>query len=176
MFKIILVLLVVLIVGVLAYAAARPDSFRVERSTRIKAPPEKVFGFINDLRQWTQWSPYEKKDPAMKRSFQGPDSGAGAHYAWEGNKEIGHGSMEITQSTSPSLVAMDLDFLKPFEAHNKVEFTLRPTADGTDVTWAVFGPSPFISKLMGVFFNMDRMIGKDFEAGLADLKTAAEKS
>jgi len=174
MLKIIVVIIVVAIVGVLAYAATRPDSFRVERSVTIKAPPEKIFPLIDDLHAWTTWSPYEKKDPAMQRTFGSTTRGQGATYAWSGNKEIGQGSMEITESTPSSRIGMDLDFIAPFEAHNKVEFTLLPAGDSTTVTWALFGPSPFISKLMGLVFDMDKMVGTDFEAGLANLKGIAE--
>jgi len=174
MIKIILILLVVAIAGVLAYASTRPDSFRVERSITIQAPPEKIFPMIDDLHAWTTWSPYEKKDPAMKRSFGSTTQGRGATYAWDGNQEIGQGSMEITESTPSSRIAMKLDFVEPFEAHNQVEFTLVPNGDSTTVTWVLFGPSPFLSKLMGLFFDMDRMVGSDFEVGLASLKSAAE--
>lgn len=129
---------------------------------------------IDDLHAWTTWSPYEKKDPAMKRSFGSTTQGRGATYAWDGNQEIGQGSMEITESTPSSRIAMKLDFVEPFEAHNQVEFTLVPNGDSTTVTWVLFGPSPFLSKLMGLFFDMDRMVGSDFEVGLASLKSAAE--
>jgi carbon monoxide dehydrogenase subunit G len=139
------------------------------------APPEKIFAFINDFHSWGTWSPYEKKDPAMKRTVSGAASGKGAVYEWEGNKEIGKGRMEITETSPPSRVTIKLDFVKPFEAHNIVDFTLEANGDSTNVTWAIHGPSPFISKVIGIFCNMDRMIGKDFEAGLADLKTIAEK-
>jgi carbon monoxide dehydrogenase subunit G len=176
MFKKIAIAAVVLIAALLGYAATRPDSFRVERSASIKAPPEKVFAFINDLRRWDSWSPWEKKDPAMKRTF-GSDttSGKGATYAWEGNSDVGQGRMEIAESVPPSKVRIKLDFVKPFEAHNLVDFTLEPKGEATHVTWAMHGPSPYISKLIGVFVSMDSMIGKDFEAGLAGLKAVAEK-
>jgi len=176
MLKKILIVVVVLIGALLAYAATRPDTFRVERVATIKAPPEKVFALINDLRRWESWSPWEKKDPAMRRSFGGDaTSGRGAAYAWEGNSDVGQGRMEIAESVAPSRVRIRLDFVKPFEAHNIVDFTLEPKGEATNVTWAIHGPSPYISKLVGVFYNMDTMIGKDFEAGLASLKTVAEK-
>lgn len=176
MLKKILIVVVLLAAGVLAYAATRPDTFRVERAASIKAPPDKVFALINDLRRWDSWSPWEKKDPAMKRTFSGEaTSGKGAAYAWEGNGEVGQGRMEIAESVPPSTVRIKLDFIKPFEAHNVVDFTLEPKGDTTNVTWAMHGPSPYISKLIGVFISMDSMIGKDFEAGLAGLKTVAEK-
>lgn len=174
MFKTIVIIVVAVIAAVLTYAATRPDTLSVQRSTTIKAPPEKVFALINDFHRWGAWSPYEKKDPTMKRVMSDPASGQGASYEWDGNKDIGKGSMRITRSSPPSAITIQLDFVRPFEAHNVVEFTLRPQGDTTEVTWAMHGPSPYITKLMGVFFNMDRMIGKDFEAGLADLKTVAE--
>ncbi len=175
MFKIIAIAVVVLIAAVLIYAATRPDTFRVQRSTSIKAPPEKIFALINDFHSWGAWSPYEKKDPAMKRTMSDPASGKGAVYEWEGDRNVGKGRMEIAESSPPSRVAIDLAFVRPFEARNIVEFTLAPERDATNVTWAMNGPSPYLSKLMGIFCNMDSMIGKDFEAGLASLKTVAEK-
>lgn len=167
-------LLVVVIGGLLIFAATRPDSFRVERTLRIDAPPEKIFALINDLHRWQAWSPYEKKDPAMKRTLGGAASGKGATYAWEGNKNVGQGSMEILDASPPTRIVIKLDFVKPFEAHNTAEFTLAPEGDGTNVTWALYGPSPYLTKVMGLFFDMDKMIGTDFEAGLANLKAAAE--
>lgn len=176
MLKILLLIVIIAIVGVLALATVQPDAFRVERSALIKAPPEKVYGLIEDLHRWSAWSPWEKKDPAMQRSFTGAERGAGAKYAWNGNKEVGQGSMLITEATPSSRVAIDLDFVKPFEGHNKVEFTLTPDGDSTTVNWAMSGPMPFISKVICLFVNMDRMIGKDFEAGLASMKAAAESA
>ena len=175
MFKIIAIVAVVLLAGILIYGATRPDTFSVLRATRIKAEPEKIFPLINDLNRWGAWSPYEKKDPAMKRSFSGAASGKGAVYEWDGNKEIGQGSMEIMDASPPSRVTIKLDFIKPFEAHNIVEFALQPQGDATSVTWSVHGPMPFVSKLIGLFIDMDKMIGKDFEAGLASLKAIAER-
>jgi uncharacterized protein YndB with AHSA1/START domain len=159
---------------VLALAAMRPDDFRVQRAERIHAPPERIFAAINDFHRWSAWSPWERMDPAMKRSFSGADSGKGAVYAWEGNSKVGAGRMEILDSTSPSLIRIKLDFIKPFEGHNTAEFTLTPGGDATDLRWAMFGRSPFVAKVMGLFVSMDRMIGKDFEAGLANLKRLAE--
>jgi uncharacterized protein YndB with AHSA1/START domain len=169
------VLVVISIAGVLALAATKPDAFRVERTAAIKAPPEKIFALINDLHGWGAWSPYEKKDPAMKRTFTGAASGKGAIYEWDGNKNVGKGRMEITETSPPSRILIKLDFISPFEGHNTAEFTMVPKADGTNVTWAMDGPAPFISKVMQVFLNLDTMIGKDFEEGLANLKTLAEK-
>ena len=175
MLKKIALVLVVLIAAVLIFAATKPDIFRVQRAAAIKAPPDKIFPLINDFKQWGSWSPWEKKDPAMKRTFGAVTSGKGATYAWEGNKDVGSGSMEITESVAPSKVGLKLDFLKPFEAHNTVELTLSPAGDVTNVTWAMQGPTPYFAKIIHVFMDMDSMVGKDFEAGLANLKAAAEK-
>lgn len=165
----------VVVAGVLIYAATKPDSFRVERSTTIKASPDKIFVLITNLRGWGAWSPYEKKDPNMKRTFSGSESGKGAVYEWDGNKDVGQGRMEIIEATPPSKVAIKLDFLKPFEGHNTAEFTMVPAGDNTTVTWAMYGPSPYIAKVMGTVLNLDKMIGTDFEAGLAALKAVAEQ-
>lgn len=175
MFKTIAIVVIVLIAGVLLYAATRPDTFRVQRSASIQAPPEKIFPLINDLHSHIAWSPWEKKDPAMKKTHSGAASGAGAIYEWEGNKEIGQGRMEITESSPFSRIVMAMHFIKPFEAHNTAEFTLEPTGDATTVTWAIYGPNPYLAKVMHLIFNMDRMIGKEFEAGLASLKAITEK-
>ena len=153
----------------------KPDVFRVERSAAIKAPPEKVFAQINDFKAWTAWSPWEKKDPAMKRNYGAVTSGKGATYGWEGNSEVGQGSMEITDAVASSKIELKLDFLKPMEAHNTVVFTLTPHGEMTQVSWVMQGPTPFIGKIFHVFMNMDKMVGGDFEAGLANLKAVAEK-
>jgi uncharacterized protein YndB with AHSA1/START domain len=176
MFKIIAIVIVVLIAALLIYAATKPDTFRIERSISIKAPPEKIFPLISDFHQWKAWSPWEKIDPASKRSYSGTDSGKGAVYGWQGNKDVGQGRMEIIESMPSSKVVLKLDFIKPFEAHNTVEFTLVTQGDSTTVTQAMYGPSPFISKLMGLCFNMDKMVGEKYEEGLASLKGIAEKS
>jgi uncharacterized protein YndB with AHSA1/START domain len=158
----------------LLYAATRPNHFRVTRSAVIKAPAARIFALINDLRAFNNWNPYEKKEPGLKGSYSGPASGVGAAYAWEGRK-VGSGRMEITAVDAPNKLTLRLDFVKPFEAQNSAEFTLLPQGDNlTVVTWAMHGPSPYLSKLMGVLVDMDRMIGKDFEAGLANLKALTE--
>jgi uncharacterized protein YndB with AHSA1/START domain len=175
MIKLAAIVLVVLIGGLLIYVATRPDAFRVERSAAIKAPPEKIFAFINDLRQWTLWSPWENIDPALKRTYSGAAGGKGAAYAWEGNSKVGAGRMEILESVPGSKIAIKLDFFKPFEGHNVAEFTFTRAGDVTTVGWAMFGPSPYMSKVMGLVINMDRMIGGQFETGLANLKSIAEK-
>ena len=172
----ILALLFAAVIGLLlVYAATRPESFRIERSAHIQAPPETVFAFINDFHRWTAWSPWEHIDPALKRTYSGAAAGKGAAYAWEGNRNVGSGRMEITESTPASKILIKLDFIKPFEGHNIAEFTLVPGAQGgTALTWAMYGPSPYISKLMGIFMSMDRMIGGQFEQGLAKLKKSSE--
>ena len=175
MFIIILIVVAVLIGAVLALAATKPDAFHVERSTVIKASPETVFAVLSDFKRWPDWSPWEKLDPTMKRTLSGAASGTGAVYAWEGNRKAGQGRMEITEAVPPGKVGIKLDFIKPFEGHNAVVFALAPQSDGTSVRWTMDGPAPFISKLMQVFVSMDAMIGKDFEAGLANLKALAEK-
>jgi carbon monoxide dehydrogenase subunit G len=175
MLKTVLIVAIVLIAGILIYAATKPDTFQVQRTASIKAPPEKIFALINDFDNWGAWSPYENKDPAMKRTRGGADQGKGAVYEWEGNKDVGKGRMEITDTAPPSRVTIALDFVKPFEAHNKVDFTLEPKGEATHVTWALHGPAPYISKVMSVFVDMDRMVGKDFETGLTNLKAVAER-
>jgi hypothetical protein len=174
MLKKIAVVVVVLIAGVLVFAATKPDTFRVQRSASIKAPPEKISAVLSDFHGWQAWSPWEKMDPAMKRSYSGAEKGKGAAYAWEGNGKVGQGRMEVTDA-APSRVALDLDFIKPFEAHNKVVFTLTPKGDATEVNWAMQGPVPYMAKIVHVFMDMDGMVGKDFEAGLANLKAITEK-
>ena len=170
----VLLVVAVAVAGLLIYAAMKPDDFRVQRSIAIKASPEKIMTTVADLKGWTAWSPYEKKDPAMKRAYAGAPSGKGAIYEWDGNKDVGHGRMEILEST-PSKVVIKLEFITPFEAHNTAEFTAVPQGDATNVTWSMYGPSPYMAKVMQTVMNMDKMIGTDFEAGLASLKTVAEK-
>jgi hypothetical protein len=178
MFEIIAVIAVVLaaaIAVVLFLAATKPDSFSVERATSVTAPPDKIFPLIDDFHQWGSWSPYENKDPAMQRSYSGAASGKGAVYGWDGNSNIGSGRMEILDSSAPAKIVIKLDFFKPFEGHNTAEFTILPQGDATHVNWRMHGPASFISELMQVFMNLDHMIGKDFEIGLANLKRLAEK-
>ena len=172
---IVAIVIVALIACVLLFAVTRPASFTVNRSTAIKAPADTIFALLQDMHRWAAWSPWEKKDPDMKRTFSGNPAGLGAVYEWSGNKEVGTGRMEVIEIKAPEKIVIKLDFLKPFEAHNMAEFTLLPTGDTTTVTWSMYGPSPYIAKLMGMFMNMDRMIGRDFETGLANLKTVAEK-
>lgn len=174
MVQITFLLVLAAIVVVLIYAATRPDSFRVTRTKVIKAPAPKIFSLINDLKSFNNWSPYERKDPGAKGSYSGPASGVGAGYAWDSRK-VGAGRMEIIDSVASTRVAMKLEFDKPFKARHTAEFTLQAEGDNlTIVTWAVHGPAPYLTKLIGVVFNRDSMIGRDFEAGLANLKALTE--
>lgn len=175
---VLLSLLGVVVVGiaiVLILAARKPDTFQVTRTATIKAPPERVYALIADFKAWSAWSPWEKKDPAMKRTYGGTDTGVGSTYAWAGDKNVGEGSMRIMEANAPSRVALKLDFVKPFEAHNDVAFALTPQGPATVVTWTMTGPTPFIGKIMHVFMDMDRMVGGDFESGLTAMKAAAER-
>lgn len=167
-------IIVLIAAAILIYAATKPDTFHVERSISIKAPQDKLFALINDFRQWDEWTPYNK-DPEMKKTYSGSDRGVGAHYAWEGNKEVGKGEITITAAIPPNRIELELHMIEPFEGRNQVVFTLKAAGDSTNITWGIDGKMNFIAKVMGLFFSMDRMIGRDFEAGLAKLKTVAEK-
>jgi uncharacterized protein YndB with AHSA1/START domain len=174
MLKLIVIALVVLLALILIYAATRPDTFHVERSISIKAPPEKIFALINDFRQWDAWTPYNK-DPAMKKTYSANTSGKGAHYAWEGNKEVGQGEITITDTTPPREIEMELHMIKPFEGRNHVVFSIDAAGDSTKVIWALEDRHTYFVKLLSVFLNLDKMIGSDFETGLAKLKAVAER-
>lgn len=175
MLKLVLASIALLVAAVLVYAATRPDSFRVQRTITINAPAERIFPHINDFHAWEAWSPWEGIDPQLKRSYSGATSGKGAVYAWQGNRDIGQGRMEILESNAPQTLKIDIQFIVPFEARNTIEFTLQPQGEQTVVTQAMYGPSPYIAKLMGLFFSMDKMVGEKYEQGLASLKTLAEK-
>jgi len=172
---VIAVILAVIIAAILILAATKPATLRVQRAVSINAPPERIFSLISDFHQWLSWSPYEQKDPAMKRTYSGAERGKGAVYAWDGDKNVGSGRMEILETSAPQKIVIKLDFFTPFEGHNTAEFTMLPQGDGTHVTWLMHGPANFMSRLIQVFINLDKMIGKDFEAGLANLKTLTEK-
>lgn len=167
--------IVAAIAVVLILAARKPNVFRLQRVATVRAPPETIFALLSDFHRWRAWSPWENRDPAMQRTYSGAASGVGAVYAWQGNKKVGKGRMEILEASSPSKVVVQLDFLAPFEAHNVTEFTMVPQGDATRVTWRMEGPASLMSKVMQVFFNMDKMVGQDFEAGLTNLKQATEK-
>lgn len=177
MLKTIALILALAVAALLLYAATRPGTFAVQRSAVIQAPPDKLFPLINDLRQFNTWNPYAQKDPAMRIAYRGPASGPGAAFDFSGNKEAGKGSIELTGGQAPTRVGMRLHMIEPFEGRNEIAFTLVPQGsqgEATQVTWAMHGPSPYISKLIGIFIDMDHMIGRDFEAGLARLKAVAE--
>jgi hypothetical protein len=174
---IIAVVLAVAIAIVFILAATKPDTFSVRRTAVVTASAEQIFPLVSNFRQWANWSPWENRDPAMKRNYSGAESGRGAVYAWDGNKNVGSGRMEILDATSPSKIVIKLDFFRPFEGHNTAEFAFvsERDASATNVAWVMHGPSSFMSKVMQVFMNLDKMIGKDFEVGLANLKRLAEK-
>lgn len=153
----------------------RPDQFSLARSIEVKAPPERVFAQLNDFKSWKAWSPWEKMDPDMNRVHSGSAFGKGAKYSWNGNKKVGKGNMEITKSVSPSSVMLDLNFLKPFKASNVTEFKVTPRGGGSHVHWEMRGPSSFMMRIMHVVMDMDSMVGKDFEAGLRNLKSVVER-
>jgi len=149
-------------------------SFHIARETTIAAPPERIHTLVNDFHEWQAWSPWEGLDPAMERTYAGPAAGVGAVYAWQGNRRAGEGRMEILES-EPQHVAVDLLFAAPMKAHNRVDFTLTPTGDGTHVEWAMTGPQNVVMRLMSKVWSMEKLIGPDFEKGLAQLKRAAEQ-
>jgi uncharacterized protein YndB with AHSA1/START domain len=161
--------------GVVAVAATRPDTFRIERSAAIKAPPEKIYAIIHDLRHWPSWSPWQKLDPGMKVTNSGPVAGKGAVSEWSGNSKVGSGRTEITEAIPPSRIIMKLDMLSPLEAHNIVEYKLEPNGEVTTVTWAMHGTQPLLGKVVGLFIDCDKMVGQSFEEGLANLKALVER-
>jgi len=169
------VALILVLAGLLAYAATKPDTFHVQRSTGINAPAERIFPLIANLKSMNMWNPFLEPDPAIKISYSGPDSGKGAVHTWSGNSKVGEGRIEITDAAPSSRVTMQLDMLKPMKARNAVEFTLQPNGNTTAVTWAMSGGQPFIGKLMTVFIDCDKMVGRQFEKGLGQLKAIAER-
>jgi Polyketide cyclase / dehydrase and lipid transport len=169
-----LLLVVFVVAAVLVYAATKPDSFRVSRTTIIRAPAEKIFARVNDLKSQRDWSTWEMKDPAMKRRYSGPDAGKGAAYEWEGNSDIGKGRMEITESTPSTKVVFDMHFIEPFEGRSTAEIKLVPAGEATAVTWAIHGANNYICKVLTVFIDQDAMIGNEFAVSLARLKTLTE--
>jgi uncharacterized protein YndB with AHSA1/START domain len=174
MLKKILGVIVLAIAAVLIYAATKPDTFTLQRSASIAAPPDKIYPLIADMKAFNTWNAWALKDPTAKMTYEGPASGVGAAYGWDSDA-LGAGRMEVTEAAPPSRVAAKLEFKRPFEVTNRVEFTLQPQGTDTQVTWAMSGPMPYVSKLMTTFVSMDRMVGPDFETGLANLKALAEK-
>ncbi len=151
-----------------------PNTFEVERSTVIAASPDRVYEALVDFHRWVDWSPWEGIDPGMSRTYRGPVQGVGAVYEWEGNRKVGKGRMEILEATAPTSVGIDLNFIKPFKSHNTTRFTLTPDGESTTVRWTMVGPKTLMTKIMGIFKSMDDLVGKDFEKGLAQLKSAVE--
>jgi uncharacterized protein YndB with AHSA1/START domain len=174
MFTSIAIMAAVLLAALLLYAATKPDVCQFARSIRIAAPPERVFPMINDLRAMNEWNPFVKADPNIRLDYSGPDHGVGAVNCFSGNGKVGAGQAKIIESVNPSKVVMALRMDSPMKCENRVEFTLAPLADGTEVTWAMSGRQPFIGKLFSLFVNTQKMVGGAFEAGLADLKSRAE--
>ena len=163
------------VAAILILAATKPDNFRIERSVTIQAPAEKIFPLINDFRNWSEWAPQDREDPSIMRTYSGPPSGVGAVSEWTSSGKAGSGKMSITESVPASRVVIDVQFVKPFAAHNVNVFTLEPEGTATKVTWTMDGTNLYFMKLMSVFSSLDRMMGGHFESGLRDLKTAAER-
>jgi len=174
MFKKILIVLVVALAAFAAYVATRPADFTITRSASMAASPAKVFGVVNDLHQWNDWSPWAKLDPDMKTVYEGPSKGVGAISSWTGNNKVGEGKMTLVKSEPNSLVSFQLEFLKPMKANNTVDFSFKPEGKGTLVTWTMSGKNSFVGKAFCAFMNMDKMVGGDFESGLANLKALVE--
>lgn len=170
----ILIVVLAALVALYFYVNARPDAFRVERRILINAPAEKIYPLVADFHQWTAWSPYEKLDPNLKRTYQGSASGLGAIYAYEGNNKVGAGRMEVVEASAPTRLRTKLEFFKPMKAINLAEFDFLPRDNGTEVTWAMSGQYNFMSKLFGTFMDFDKLVGGQFEEGLQNLKRTAE--
>jgi len=175
MLKKIAIALGVVIALILILASMQPRTFHVERKIVVNAAPAKVFAQFNDFHNWISWSPWEKKDPAMKRTYEGAKSGKGSVYAWDGNSQVGAGRMEITEVVPPSKIDVKLDFLRPMVAHDTATYTFVASGKTTEVTWSMDGQVPFVGKIFHLFMNMDKMIGGDFETGLANVKAVVEK-
>ena len=174
MLRKVLIILGLLVALFAIIAALQPAHFKVERSLTIAAPDSVIFAQVNDLHNWNAWSPWAKLDPAMKETYEGAAAGAGASYSWAGNSKVGEGRMTILESTPSSLVRIQLQFLKPFAATDTSEFSFTPAGKGTTVRWAMTGDNNFMAKAIGLFASMDKMVGKDFEMGLSQLKTVTE--
>ena len=170
-FVIVLLLILVLVI----FAMTKPNEFSIRRSISIRAPAARVYGLIEDFRRWVVWSPWEKLDPTMTKTMAGAEAGPGAVYMWEGNKKVGAGRMEIVAAEPFSRIEIKLNFLKPFAAENLTVFTLVPAGEGTNVTWQMAGVNNLMLKMMGIVMNMDKVIGRDFEEGLAAMKAEAER-
>lgn len=176
MLKKVLIAAVVVIAAFLVVVARQPSVFKISRTASIAASPAKVFAQVNDFHRWADWSPWEKMDPDMKKTFEGPSAGPGAISSWSGNRKVGEGKMTLTQSKAPELIQIQTDFLRPMKATHQAEFTFKPEGRGTQVTWSMSGTRNFVSKAFCLFMDMDKMVGGDFEKGLAALKSVAETS
>jgi len=174
MMRKILIGLVVIVVVFAVIVALQPSEFRIARSATVSAPAPAVFAQVNDFRKWEAWNPWGKIDPAMKQTYEGAPAGTGAIYTWAGNKEVGEGRMTLTESRPNELIRIRLQFFKPFTATNTAEFTFTPEGDRTVVTWSMTGEKNFIAKAVHLFMNMDRMVGGQFEKGLAQMKSVVE--
>lgn len=168
--------LFVLLAAVVAFIALRPSEFRVARSRTLTAPPDVVYAYVDDFRKWPEWSPWEQLDPSMKRELSGAPAGLGAVYYWSGNKQAGEGRMTITEARPNRRLAMRLEFMRPFAATNAAQFDFAPSAQGTTVTWEMTGTYNFVTKAIGLFMNMDKMVGTEFEKGLATLDSVTAKA
>ena len=174
MIKRILLGVAVLLIAVVIFVAGRPSAYRITRTATIPAPAAEVFAQVNDFHKWEAWSPWAKLDPAMKTTYEGSSSGAGAIYSWTGNDQVGAGRMKIAESRTNELVRIDLEFIKPFASTSVTEFTFKPAGNQTELTWVMSGNNNFMARAFTLFVNMDKMIGADFEKGLAQLRTATE--
>lgn len=174
MLPVVLIFATAVVLGFAVAVASRPADFRIFRVTTIAAPLTPVFEQVNDLRKWERWSPWAQMDPNMEKTYSGPDAGTGASHAWKGNRKVGQGRMTITESRTSELIRIKLEFLKPFKATNTAEFTFKPIAEKTEVTWSMSGKNGTMGKVFSLFVNMDKMVGADFERGLASLKSVAE--
>jgi hypothetical protein len=172
MLKTTLVVLVVLLAALAIFIATRPSEFRISRSRTIAAPPDVAHAYVNDFHKWPAWSPWEKLDPAMKREIAGAPAGTGATYHWVGNDQVGEGRMTITDSRAPQSVAIRLEFIEPWTATNTTQFDFAPSSAGTNVTWTMTGHNNFMATAFGLFMDMEKMVGPDFEKGLVNLDTA----
>ena len=171
----ILAVIAVVLVLLVVFIASRPSQFTVTRSATMSAPPSAIYPLVNDFHEWTKWSPWEHRDPNLKRTYEGPAAGTGAVYKWLGDRNVGEGMMRITESRPGELIRIHLEFIKPFKAINTTEFAFQPNGGQTNVVWTMNGNNNFLAKTMSLFMNMDKMIGGDFEKGLADMKAVAEK-
>lgn len=176
MLPIVSTVVVALVAALVIRVITRPDSMKIERSAVIDAPPERVYSLLVNFRQWKRWSPWEELDPAMERTFSGAEQGKGSVYAWSGNRKAGEGRMEIITAEPPHHLRLHIVFLKPFKAENTIDFTLTPQNGETQVRWSMEGQNTLGSKVMQSVVNMDRLVGRDFERGLANLRTEAESS